>query len=269
MLNALLKSIKKKVFSCALTVAYEGMALGTLGNMPLQVETKNEVAEYALLINGDYRSFHHEANISRALGKLRDIGYDKNNIICLAGEDTRENKLSNHNHKPATAESLEEAVSYLQEHVDDNDILLVYTTGHGARKDDESYLQLGDAAISAEEFAKALNKIDFGRLILVADQCYSGGFVDKIEDLEGNIVAMSDTDETHTTYCQPFAIGFWSAIGNDQYGTNWDGSVSVAEAYSEGMKRAKIELTTYPEFGTDGVFSVKGELESSSLRLIQ
>ncbi len=256
MIKNLLKNAKKKFLPYALAA---NMAL-TYGSIDIkditpQIKPKNEVTEYALLINGDAHTAHHEANISMAASKLIEIGYDADNIICLAGEDSR-GSLPKHIHKLSTARSLEEALLYLQEQVDSNDILLVYTTGHGYRKDDKSYLALFDAGISSTGFAKILNQINFGQLIFVADQCFSGDFVDKIDDFDRNIVTMSDTDAEHETYCQFFAEGFWGAIGDSQYDTNGDGNVNALEAYNEGMKRHKSELGDRPE-DANGQFSIR------------
>ena len=259
MIENLLKNAKKKVLQYALAAS---MALTygcmDLENTTIKIEPKNEVTEYALLINGDHDIIHHETNIQQAASKLMNIGYDENNIIYLTGQehDPRRDKLSEHNYKPATAKSLEDAILYLRDKVDNNDLLLVYTTGHGYKKDDKSYLALFDAGLNSIGFAKLLNKIDFGQLIFVADQCFSGGFVDKIECLDRNIIAMSDTDAEHETYCQPFATGFWEAVGNGQYDINGDGNVNALEAYNEGMKRMKLELSNTPE-NTNGQFSMR------------
>ncbi|MEK6904815.1 MAG: hypothetical protein AABX24_00265 [Nanoarchaeota archaeon] len=83
-----------------------------------KTEPVNDVTEYALLINGDHNSVHHEANIARALGKLEDIGYLEENIISLTGEDPRKNKLLTYNYNPGTLSYFKEAVSYLQNHLD-------------------------------------------------------------------------------------------------------------------------------------------------------
>ena len=233
-----------------------------------KTEPVNDVTEYALLINGDHNSVHHEANIARAWGKLEDIGYQEDNIISLTGEDPRKNKSPKHNYYPGTSASLKEAVSYLQNHLDNNDILLVYTTGHGDRVGEKSYLHLYDGNVGFEEIATALNKIPFGRLIFVADQCYSGGLVDKIDDLDRNIIAVSDTDATHSIQCQPFAIGFWTAVGNKGYDTDGDGTVDVLEAYNEGMGRFKLELNK--KVMPKGHFSVRGNCsEKANLKFIE
>ncbi len=233
-----------------------------------KTEPVNDVTEYALLINGDHNSVHHEANIARALGKLEDIGYLEENIISLTGEDPRKDKSLKHNYKPGTLSYFKEAVSYLQNHVDNNDILLVYTTGHGDRHGNLSYLRLYDRWISSEDIAATLNKIPFGRLIFVADQCYSGGLVDKIDDLDRNIIAVSDTDAAHSIQCQPFAIGFWTAVGNKGYDTDGDEIVDVLEAYNAGMGRFKPELNK--GVMPNGHFSVRGNCsEKNNLRFIE
>jgi hypothetical protein len=266
--KGILNSIKRKILpymlaaSIAATTGYATFKM-TSPEMPRnkptieQVVESNEVEKFALLINGDHYSHRHEANISRALNRLKSIDYDENNIISLTGEDPRNNKAPTHNYKSGTSTSLEQAVSYLRENVDNNDILLVYTTGHGNQANGKSYLCLDDKDVSAKEIAKALNKIPFGKLIFVADQCYSGGLVDKIDDLKRNIVAMSDTDEEHTTHCQPFAIGFWEAVGNNQYDANGDGKVDVREAYDEGMRRLKLKLSHRLD-ETNGQYSLVG-----------
>ncbi|MBI4147357.1 caspase family protein [Candidatus Woesearchaeota archaeon] len=269
MIEKIFSDVRRNV-SVSLLAGSMAVTLGcaSLSKVNDKTETGNDVTEYALLINGDHDSVHHEANIARAWGKLEDIGYLEDNIISLTGEDPRKNRSPKHNYSPGTSVSLKEAVSYLQNYLDNNDILLVYTTGHGDRIGEKSYLHLYDGNVGSEEIAVYLNKIPFGRLIFVADQCYSGGLVDKIDDLDRNIIAVSDTDVAHSIQCQPFAIGFWTAVGNNGYDIDGDGTVDVLEAYNEGMRRFKSELDQ--KFEPKGHFSVRGNCsEKANLKFIE
>jgi len=218
---------------------------------------KGEIVEYAIIINGKADFFQkkkglelHAKNVVRAFEKLKKIGYEEKNIFVLSYNDPRTNKENPNNFRPGSFEAYKEIVAYLIKTIDENSSLLIYTTGHGDRYDNDnpwhSELIFDDRYISANKFVKIALEIPFEILIYAGDQCKSGGFV-KTFEIQGkkddrNIVAVSNSDHFHSAYCEPFSKGFWNALGNLQYDLNHDNFVSVEEAFSEGSRRMKIEM---------------------------
>lgn len=274
MLEKIIRRIRPRILPFVVAGAI-AVSLGC-ASIRARAQKPNEVTEYALLINGDHKKPDrkdstelHEKNISLGFSKLREIGYLEKNIITLSSKDPREDKEVKHNYSTASMAALNSAVSYLRNHMDENDILLVYTTGHGHRQNEEIHLELLDKCVESEYFAQRLRRITFGKLIYVGDQCYSGGFVKSL-NLDGrNVIAASSTDSNNKTLCKPFARGFWDAVGNPLYDIDQDGHTDVQEAYKAGIGRLKAVLTKKPE-QTNGQFEVFGGYnDPSCLRFCQ
>ena len=247
MKNRLFGGLKRKLSSVLVAGAILTSGCVTINNQVQEQIKPNKSEEYALLINGnsDYNPKtlnEDETNIINASNKLQGIGYNSKNIITLGGDSPSESNPKSH-FKSGEKKSFNEAINQLKEQVDNNDTLLVYTTGHG-----DSYEGVGQLVLETDtkeiyelmdvrEIVKSINKVPFGRLIYIGDQCYSGAFVDELKKLDRNLVAVSDIDAHQQVYAASFTKGFWNAVGNKEYDLNQDGGVDVKEAYQEGMKQ--------------------------------
>src|SRR5689334_16103676 len=89
-------------------------------------------ASYALLINGDPSSTHTQ-NVEIATTALVALGYPRANIL-LAGDRGE----------------IHDAVRALERRLTADDVLLVYTTGHGARRGTVSRLYLRSGLLGAD-----------------------------------------------------------------------------------------------------------------------
>src|SRR5258708_19284296 len=72
-------------------------------------------------------------------------------------------------------------------------------------------LGLQDGSIESRDLLRRLAALPFGTLVLIADQCYSGGFVKAAVALGRNVVAISSADDRHEVRCEPFIRPFWLA----------------------------------------------------------
>ena len=66
--------------------------------------------------------------------------------------------------------------------------------------------------MSARDLTRRLLAIGFGRLIFVADQCYSGVFVRDLQRSRRDVVAITSTDAAHEVLCIYFSRPFWRAL---------------------------------------------------------
>ena len=129
----------------------------------------------------------------------------------------------------------------LRQRIQPGDLLLVYLTGHGYRMFGRPVLELQDGPITARELLGRLAALPFGTLILIADQCYSGGFVKAAVALGRNVVAVSSADDRHEARCEPFVRPFWLAALAVESDADGDGTVSVEEAFrvaERGVRQA-------------------------------
>jgi hypothetical protein len=218
----------------AVTSAGAVGAVGTAG----AAETAG--AQYALIVNGD-DSFTHNYNVELALGSLRQLGFEPRNTFVLAPAATGSGDADSGTggggpagawRQPASEQGLRRALAELRRRLRPGDRLLVYLTGHGYRMFGRASLGLQNGSITARELTQRLGELPFGELILVADQCYSGAFVDAAIALGRNVVAVSSTDDRHEVRCEPFVRPLWLAAADN---------VSIEEAFrtaSSGLRQA-------------------------------
>ncbi|HXO40319.1 MAG TPA: hypothetical protein VN999_02650, partial [Thermoanaerobaculia bacterium] len=143
--------------------------------------------------------------------------------------------------QPATEQGLRQAFAQLRGRMRPGDLLLVYLTGHGYRMFGRTSLELqGGGSITARELMQRLGELPFGKLILIADQCYSGGFANAALALGRNVVAVSSTDDRHEVRCEPFIRPLWLAAVAAESDTRGNGFVSVEEAFqvaADGLRQ--------------------------------
>jgi len=189
--------------------------------------------QYALIVNGD-DSFTHNYNVALALTSLAQLGYAPRNTLTLAPASLESSGAAVDPaawRRPATEQGLRQALALLRERVRPGDVLLVYLTGHGYRMFGRTSLGLQNGSITARELAQRLGEISFGKLILIADQCYSGGFVNAAVALGRNVVAVSSADDRHEVRCEPFIRPLWLAAVAAESDTRGNGFVSIEEAF--------------------------------------
>jgi Peptidase C13 family len=168
---------------------------------------------FALVINGDGAAKHRQ-NVSLALDALVGLGLDEDRIYVLSGspQAPQPGPRAVHYLRPTWA-SLRGVTKALSAAMGGEDTLVVYTTGHGAWEGGVPVLVLPDETVSARELSRRLLAIPFGRLLFVADQCYSGAFARDLQRSRRNVVAISSTDAAHEVLCTHFARPFWKALG--------------------------------------------------------
>jgi hypothetical protein len=189
-------------------------------------------ANYALIVNGD-DTFQHTANVELATNTLRELGYADGNV-----------------HVVSDGRGLRRALATLAARLGPDDLLLLYTTGHGQRRRGQSTLVLPDGQLAAGELAALVFALPFQRLVYIGDQCYSGGFAEAFAAGERDVVAISGSDALHQARCEPFVRPLWRAATSATRDADGDGMVSVEEAYAVGAAQVRRALRDAPEANT-------------------
>jgi hypothetical protein len=84
---------------------------------------------------------------------------------------------------PATFQAFDSIVNYLSLNLTQNDILFIYTFDHGGTQGNHvSTLQLLDREIADTTFARLVDKIPYMVRVVLMQQCFSGGFIDNLEN---------------------------------------------------------------------------------------
>jgi len=201
---------------------------------------RRERRKYAIVINGDTSKLH-QGNVTEAYESLRELGFKDENIFLLTSNYPREDDSKSVTAK-ATEANLRRVFDYLDDAVDNNDLILVYTTGHGGTKEGQSTLALADEEISASDLRDLIGSAKAGDYVLVADQCYSGGIAKSVSELAGRVASFSSTDSEHSTYCESFARPFWKSFRNGEADVNGDGTTSLDEAFGYAARNHRENI---------------------------
>jgi hypothetical protein len=226
--------------------ALSGTAAAAQVNAPAATAQYGAAAQYALIINGD-DSFTHNRNVAMALATLPRLGYAAANTFVLApaGGDGAWRQ-------EASGSGLRQALALLQQRMHRGDALLVYLTGHGYRIFGRPTLALaGGGSIAAADLIHRLGELPFGKLILIADQCFSGGFAQAAVAMGRNVVAVSSTDDRHEVRCEPFVRPFWMA----SLGADGNSPTAVEEAFriaAAAVRRAAVDESATPQVAASG-----------------
>ncbi len=104
----------------------------------------------------------------------------------------------------ATKANITAVFNQLRNNVAANEQVFVFVTDHGARINDESYIDLwNNTNISATEFAAEVSKINSSsRKHVVMGQCYSGGFINKLFAACSNISVAAACSESQLSYAR-------------------------------------------------------------------
>lgn len=204
---------------------------------------------YAVLVNGDVSTLHN-GNVERAYEVLRTLGVPDDRIYILSNSNPR--PAADAGRLPlvtaeATTINLAGVLSYLAGEVDENDCLLLYTTGHGIRKRGQSALMLNDGPMLEKDLVRRLKPVQAAVTAVIMDQCFSGGFADAFEKARMNVVAMTDTDSHHETYCEYFASAFWYGLVEPAADLDGDGRITLSESYEVAMAIHQMALAETPE----------------------
>lgn len=199
----------------------------------LTAEEQREARKYAVVINGDTSALH-KGNVTEAYHTLRAAGYTDENIFLFTSNFPRGSDFSSIT-TPATKESVEFVLTQLEDIIDENDTLLVYTTGHGNKTKSGTTLVLDDTELSASRLRDLIENTRAGRYIIVADQCFSGGIVAAVSSIDGKVTAYSSTDADHTTYCESFARPFWRSFQETSADSNGNGTIELDEAFDRAV----------------------------------
>lgn len=172
-------------------------------------------------------------------------------------------------HGPGTKAALENAIDALKPKLKADDLLLIHTNNHGGHNGAESYLcTYSGADYMASDFATKLGELPaFADLIVMMEQCHSGGFNDLVieaSNAERTTFAAACTEGKNSiggADFDPFARDWIAAFaGADPYGAallsdpdyDHSGRISAREAfaYADDVHHW-YDSPVYSAYGTD------------------
>lgn len=180
---------------------------------------------------------------------------------------------------PGTKDELAKTIANL--HLKSEDSLLIHTSNHGSWSPTEGSALLGKDEVESKVFASDLAgmlagiTVSYRQLIVMAQQCFSGGFLKPIADVstaaQTCIASACQADKESRSGIQhnPFALHWISALAMrtpdgvplgtgspSNPDTNGDGLVSMREAFNFAYEHVLSDYGDVPQFhpatGTGG-----------------
>jgi len=173
---------------------------------------------YAVLISSSRAPFMEEFffDVVNMRQSLLNYGFAANNIFVLYGDG---NDLADaaypaakYNLAPAIANMAAEITNVQQIFTDlsagtngfpqvtNQDLLFVYTFDHGGDEEPPgtpiSTLCLNDGNMRADDFAKAVDQVNYAYRVFCMQQCFSGGFIPHLRNDRTVILTAADDNET-------------------------------------------------------------------------
>lgn len=208
--------------------------------------------KFALIVNGDPQEERHLQNVERAIQTLKaeDPGYE----IAVASPKQPSGSVTSY--LPPNQENLKSLITGLKQKSDDDDLLVVYVTGHGGEgKQKEGCTQLPDECLSNHWLNNELKSVPYGKRIIIMDDCYSGGAVPLFANYKTLMVTAGSPGEVVS--CQNFSPYLWDEKGTD---FDQDGVVTLAERYRYAIQKGK-PLTFSNYFSPMAPLSFSGLVE--------
>lgn len=226
-------------------------------------------SRYALLFSGKSNGRHVNDIHFLYETLVREFKYDPGNISVL----TYDNSLNYDIEEPAgtmwsaasiplkvdeagTKNQFIKIIDWLVTKVGPKDSLLIHTSNHGYKQGSEAYICYYDSyenAILVSEFAEQLKRIPKHRdLVVMMEQCYSGGFINSIleSSLAENVsVATACSVDQESQGGDPF----------DPFAENW--IAALAGHYSNGTP---LKVGSYPHTTMKEAFDFASIAVSSS-----
>jgi hypothetical protein len=231
-------------------------------------ETTNEHPHrlFAVLVNGG-REGYHQTNILNASNALRRLGADAKNLFILStGVPWMDINAYDPSETPfqvtakPTATNFKLVLEYLGSVITSNDVVWLYVTGHGGKEDEYQALRytqlptrpleacetnlstiaLQGASFTALDLQRQLEQLQrHGNplIVFLSDECYGGGMARMVKETTARHIAMSITDENHTTYCQTFSPYFWKILACKKWDTQE--YPTLKEAFDKAMEQRR------------------------------
>ncbi len=200
---------------------------------------------YAVLANAD-GARDHQTNVARAYRTLRALGFGEENIFVVSPKDRRNPPAKRTPVCSPVPAHFEQVMDRLASLTHAGDTVVIYGTGHGDYDRRGPYLVLRHGVLWPADLRAEVERLP-ANVIVIMDQCFSGGFVDAFEGTRSKAIVISDVDSEHETYCAYFADTFWNAFLREP-------RTSVRQAFDAAMKVHQKELADDPDLKADGEY---------------
>jgi hypothetical protein len=159
----------------------------------------------------------------------------------------------------ATTAGIGNAIRQMAGRLGPDDTFVFFYSGHGGRVEragpqasdpdglDET-IELFDAGITDDDFSQMLNQVNAGKIILLLDACFSGGFSKDVISVPGRMGMFSSEEDVTSSVAEKFKAGGFlavflaEAIADGFADSDDDGAVSAIELSQYVHERYRTDL---------------------------
>ena len=234
------------------TGAYQLSLRASAGAVAANPQGRANAAPGGAQRSGGPRIFGIFAGISHYGGRANDLPYTADDAVRV--RDAME-------HSPgmapadavlltddqATSTNLRAAVQRFGSQMGPDDLLIFFYSGHGGRRPHEGAFQQSDPdgidetvefydrGVTDDEFAQWLDMVPNGRVLLVLDACFSGGFSKDVISRPNRMGIFSSEEDVTSSVAAKFRAGGYlavflaDAVENNLADDDGDGEISALE----------------------------------------
>jgi len=226
---------------------------------------------------GAPRIFGVFSGISQYGGRANDLPYTADDAVRVFSAMQRGPGMSAGDgvlltDAQATSGNLRAAVERFAGQMGPNDLLVFFYSGHGGRQprrggaqasdpdDLDETLEFYDRGVTDDEFAQWLDLVTNGRVLLVLDACFSGGFAKDVISRPNRMGMFSSEEDVTSSVASKFRAGGYlavflaDAIENKLADTDGDGAINALELsqYVHDRYREDVKSTDPGSFVRTG-----------------
>lgn len=189
----------------------------------------DEVKCYGLVING-FSDDRFLETVQKSVDVLEDMG-------CETFVASPEKPADADHYIPPKPGKIKKAIKELEGKIDDDDELVIYTTGHGGKKDSIGTLCLGAGWNCPKSITDMLDKIKYGQRTVIMVQCFSGNW-NKVFLNDPKTLLSTAGSKDEAVCGDIFANYYWDNSITD---LNDDGVISWQERYAYAVEHAILD----------------------------
>ncbi len=159
----------------------------------------------------------------------------------------------------ATTGGIKNAIQQIANRAGPDDTFVFFYSGHGGRVPrggpqasdpdglDET-IELYDAGINDDDFSQLLDQVNAGKIILILDACFSGGFSKDVISVPGRMGLFSSEEDVTSSVAAKFRAGGFlavfvaDAVGDGLADADGDGAVNAIELSQYVHERYRADL---------------------------
>lgn len=204
------------------------------------------------------------AGISDYGGRASDLAYTAEDAVrvrdaMLRGGGMRAEDGILLTDAQATTGGIRNAIQQIANRAGPDDTFVFFYSGHGGRVPrsgqqasdpdglDET-IELYDAGINDDDFSQLLGQVNAGKIILVLDACFSGGFSKDVISVPGRMGLFSSEEDVTSSVAAKFRAGGFlavfvaDAIGDGLADADGDGAINAIELSQYVHERYRADL---------------------------